>query len=80
MCSPTRVLLVTYMDDNDDLMEYVLPVMSHPQVELIQHFLDDRYPDGGANASVVRVVDYPWFTEAFDGDLEEFAAAGQEGP
>jgi hypothetical protein len=72
---PTCVLLATYTNDSGDRMEFVLPEMSDPEVDLVQAFLDHEYPGGGAIVSVVNIEPFTAFSSSFAGDFEEFVAA-----
>lgn len=69
-----HVLLATCTNDSGDRLEWVLPEVSTPEVELIQAFLRDYYPGGGALVSVVRIESMSDFTERFAGDFESFLA------
>lgn len=71
----TDVLLVTYVNDSGDRIEYVLPLISDPEVKLIEAFVNDQYPDGGAVVSVVNVESLDSFTSGFEGEFEAFLAA-----
>ncbi len=68
------VLLATYTNDSGDRMEWVLPEVSTPEVEVIGAFLRHAYPGGGALVSVVPIEALSDFTGGFDGEFEAFLA------
>jgi hypothetical protein len=70
----TCVLLATYTNENGDRMEWVLPEMSDPEVELVEAFLRHSYPSGDSAVSVVNIEEVAAFAASFDGDFEEFLA------
>jgi hypothetical protein len=53
-------------------MEWVLPEMSDPEVELVEAFVRHSYPSGEAIVSLVEEL--AAFSGSFDGEFEELLA------